>query len=367
MSPLQRSKLLTVSNLIETSKFAEAKEVVEEMIIDEESVKWPRTWYYRGVLCQNAYLEGMKKNDKKLYELYPDQLYVALESYEKALALDKGGRVERQIAPKYVLLANEFQKTGEQHFRNGRFSDALRAFEKAFKISESPILEVEADDNLIYNTGLAAWESGEWDKAIQYLEKLHKNKYSVNATHLLYSAKLEKADTTAAKKILEEGIEKYDENEVFVLLLTDLYFKGNEAEKALKVLGEAASRDTLNTKYPFTKGLVYQKSSRYSEAIDAYKKAHELSPKDPNVMLNIATCYYNIGVGINENARNLMSSRQVQEEREKSAAAYELAVSWLDKVYENGSSDQEILLQVSELYRALRVSDKVRSIENLLR
>jgi tetratricopeptide (TPR) repeat protein len=367
LSPLQRSKLLTVSNLIETSKFAEAKEVVEEMIADEESVKWSRTWYYRGLLCQNAYQEGIKKNDKKLYELYPDQLYVALESYEKALALDKGGRVERQIAPKYVLLANEFQKTGEQYFRSNRFTEALRAFEKAYKISESPILEVEADDKLIYNTGLAAWESREWDKAVQYLEKLHKNKYSVNATHLLYSAKMEKADTTAAEKILEEGIQKYDENEVFVLLLTELYFKGNETEEALRVISEAEARDTLNAGYPFTKGLVYQKSSQYTEAIEAYKKAHELSPKDPAVMLSIATCYYNIGVEIDENARNLMSSRQVQEEREKSAAAYDLAVSWLDKVYENGSTDQEILLQVSELYRALRVTDKARGIETLMR
>lgn len=367
LSPLQRSKLLTVSNLIETSKFAEAKEVVEEMIIDEESTKWSRTWYYRGVLCQNAYQEGTKKNDKKLYELYPDQLYVALESYEKALSLDKDGRLERQIAPKYVLLANDFQKLGEQHFKNRRFPDALKAFEKAYKISESPILEVETDKNLVYNTALAAYESGEWEKTIRYLDKLHQESYSLNATHLLFSANLQKGDTLAAKQVLAEGIEKYEEKEVLVLLLTDLHFSGNNMEEALEILQQAGEKNPSNAKYPYTKGLVFQKSEKYARAIEAYEEAFELEPENPLIQLQIATCYYNIGVEIDKNARSMMNSRQVQEEKAKSAAAYESAVSWLDKLYDTGIEDQEILIQVYELYKSLRISDKVRSIENRLR
>ena len=62
-----------------------------------------------------------------------------------------------------------------------------------------------------------------------------------------------------------------------------------------------------------------------------------------------------------------MNSRQVQEEKAKSAAAYESAVSWLDKLYDTGIEDQEILMQVYELYKSLRIGDKVRSIENHLR
>lgn len=367
LSPLQKSKLLTVSNLIETSKFTEAKEVVEEMIIDVESAKWSRTWYYRGVLCQNAYLEGIKKNDKKLYELYPDQLYVALESYEKALALDKAGRLEKLIAPKYVLLANDFQKMGEQHFKNKKYPESLKAFEKALKISESPILEVETEKNLVFNTALAAYESKDWEKSIRYLDKLHQESYSLNATHLLFSANLEKGDTLAAKKILAEGIEKYDNKEVFVLLLTDLHFRGNNMEEALKILQQAGEENPSNAKYLYTKGLVYQKSAKYTQAIEAYEEAFELEPENPIVQLQIATCYYNIGVEIDKNARSMMNSRQVQEEKAKSAAAYESAVSWLDKLYNTGIEDQEILMQVYELYKSLRISDKVRSIENRLR
>jgi len=367
ISTLQKSKLLTVSNLIETARFSEAKEVVEEMIVDRESSKWPRTWYYRGVLCQTAYLEGVKRNDKSLSELYPDQLYLALESYEKALALEKGGRLDRQIAPMYVSLANEFQKTGEQHFHARRYSEALRAFEKALKISESPILEVETDNNLVFNSGLAAYESRDWEKAINYLGKLHKKKYSANATHLLFLTKLETADTTAAKRVLNEGIENYRENEEFVLLLTDLYFTGNETEKALQLLDQAASRDSLNAKYPFTKGLVYHKNAQYTKAIEEYLKAHRIAPGNYLIQVNIAASYFNTGVEIDEKSRTIMNSRLVQEEKAKSAAAYGSAVEWLDKVYGSDTTDQEILLQAWELYKALRMTDKMRGIESRLR
>ena len=292
---------------------------------------------------------------------------MALESFEKALLLDKDGKLERQIAPKYVLLANDFQKMGEQHFRNRRFPDALKAFEKALKISESPILEVETDKNLVYNTALAAYESGEWEKTIRYLDKLHQESYSLNATHLLFSANLEKGDTLAAKQVLTEGIEKYDDKEVLVLLLTDLHFRGNNLEEALKILQMAGEKNPTNAKYPYTKGLVFQKSEKYARAIEAYEEAFKLEPENPLVQLQIATCYYNIGVEIDKNARSMMNSRQVQEEKAKSAAAYESTVSWLDKLYDKGIEDQEILMQVYELYKSLRISDKVRSIENHLR
>jgi tetratricopeptide (TPR) repeat protein len=129
----------------------------------------------------------------------------------------------------------------------------------------------------------------------------------------------------------------------------------------------AGEENPSNAKYPYTKGLVFQKSEKYARAIEAYEAAFKLEPENPIVQLQIATCYYNIGVDIDKNARSMMNSRQVQEEKAKSAAAYESAVSWLDKLYDTGIEDQEILMQVYELYKSLRISDKVRSIENRLR
>ena len=367
LSPLQRSKLLTVSNLIDTGKFVEAKEVVEELVTDNESNKWARTWYLKGNLCQTAYQEGVRKNDKSLQELYPEQLYVAFTSYARALTLDKGGRLERQIAPKYVLLANELQKVGETHFRARRYPDALKAFEFAHRISQSRILSVEPDINLVYNIALAAYESKEWDKAKQHLEQLHNGNYSPNATHLLSNANLEMGDTLSAQKILREGIGKYKDNIDLVLLLTDLHHKRNETDAAINMLDEVIAKNPSNYFYVYTKGLVYQKAHQYQNAIDIYKQANVIAPDELMVYINIATAYYNIGVSFEENTRTINNNRLVQEEKAKSQAAFNSAITWLDKAYDRGIDDATILSKVYDLYRLLRVTEKVRSIENRLR
>lgn len=367
LSPLQKSKLLTVSNLIETSKFEEAKEVVEEMIVDEEATLWSRTWYLRGQLCHIAYQEGIKKKDKKLYELYPDQLYTAFESYQKALSLDRGGKLDRLIAPRFVLLANDFQKMAESLYAPGNYKDSFLAFYQTVQISQHPLLEIELDQNLLYNTALAAFESKDWEKVVELLGGLHQNSFSVNATHLLFNASLAQGDTLSAKQVLREGIDQYENKEMFVLLLADLLFEGNEIVLAHEVLDEAANREPESFRYPSTRGLIHQKTGNYQEAINAYSEASNLAPEELTIYLNIATCYYNIGVEVEEAARTISNSRLVQQEKAKSSNAFESAVKWLDKAWEMGLEDKAMMSRFLELYRSLQVLDKVIELENHIR
>jgi tetratricopeptide (TPR) repeat protein len=367
LTPLQKSKLLTVSNLIETSKFLEAREVVEEMIVDEEASLWSRTWYLRGQLCHIAYQEGIKKKDKKLYELYPDQLYTAFESYQKALSLDRGGKLDRLIAPRFVLLANDFQKMAESLYAAGNYKDSFRAFYQTVQISQHPLLEIEPDQNLLYNTALAAFESKEWEKAVELLGGLHRNSFSLNATHLLFKASLAQGDTLSAKQTLREGIDQYQDQEVFVLLLANLLFDGNEVAQAHELLDEAANLEPDNYRFPYTRGLIYQKTGNYHEAIAAYTDASILAPEELTIYLNLATCHYNIGVEVEEAARTISNSRLVQQEKAKSSNAFESAVKWLDKAWEMGLEDKALMSRFLELYRSLQVLDKVIELENRIR
>jgi tetratricopeptide (TPR) repeat protein len=363
LTPLQRGKFIAVFHLIETSEFEEAKIIVEEMIEDEQSAEWARTWYARGLLAQNAWTEGKRRNDRKKFELYPDQLFVAIDSYEKARELDTRGRFDRQLAPRYVLLANELQKLGEQHFKEQKYDQAFRAFEQALLITESPILEVKTEKDLIYNTALAAFESKKMNKAIKYFSRLDEKNYSTNVSHLLFSAYLEKGDTISAERTLADGVEKFDENKDLVLLLTDLLFEKGETERAHEILENAIETSPEEYIYPYTKGLIYQKEKNYTQAVKFYKKAAELEPDELMTYINIATSYYNMGVEIEENTRLINSSRLVQEERSRSEAAFESAAEWLNKAYEKNPEDLAIVLRLYDLYRALGINDKVRSLQ----
>ncbi|MFO7999114.1 MAG: tetratricopeptide repeat protein [Bacteroidales bacterium] len=367
LTPLQRSKLISVFHLIETARYAEAKGLVEDLIEDEEFAQWPRTWYARGLLSQTAYREGMEKNDRKKYELYPEQLYVAFDSYEKAIALDPDGRLESQLAPKYILLANDFQKLGEKHFNGKDYQKAMTAFEHALAITQRSVLAIQTDTNLVYNAGLAAYESQEWDQAAKHLGRLHDDGYSSNATHLLMKAHLAKGDTLAAERALAEGIGRYEDNEDLVLLMADLLVKMNESGRALKVLDEATASDPANPVFHNTKGLIYQKTGAYNDAILAYFEANAHAPEDILTQVNIATCYYNVGVEIEENARNITNNRLVQIEKSKSEAAFESAIFWLDKAYEKEPADRDVREKIYHLYRMLRVTDKANRLESLIR
>ncbi len=360
---LQRSNLIAVFHLIENGSYKEAKEVIEEMLSDKESMQWPRTWYARGVLAHEAYVDGVKKNDKKKYELYPDQLQVAYKSFERAMRLDKTGRLSHQVAPRYVYIANEFKKKGEQQFKNKNFEEAFQFFQSAITVSQSEILEVKTDTNLIYNTALAAYESNQLDQATDYLMLLNDHDFSPNVSHLLFDVYMETGDTLEAEQVLINGIEKYKESEDLVLLLADNLYNRNQWERAIQILDTAAQEQPDRDIFPFTKGLIFQKNEQYDKAIDAYEQAHELSPDDLQIHVNIATCFYNIGVEIDEYARTINLNRRVLEEKAKADQAFENSLKWLDKVYEKKPEDQDLLKRIYQIYKYLDEDEKVSVLE----
>ncbi len=359
----QKSNVLATFQLIENGKFEEAKESIEEAIKDEKTSKWSKTWYAKGLLCQTAYNKGIEEKDKKKYELYPNQLYVAYESYKKAIKLNNRGRIQNQLEPRYVMLANEFLTLGKRYYKEKKYEESLKAFEYALQINQSEILTLPVDTNLVYNTALAAYKNKDYEKSIDYLSQLNEMHYSPNVPHLLFSIQLEKEDTMAAKEALVNGIKEYEENEELNLLLVDLHFQSNNIDKAIEVLNMAISKDSANYIYPYTLGLVYQKSEFYSEAINAYKRAIEIDPDKTEPYLNAGTCYFNIGVELEEKARAISNNMEFIEEKAKSVEAREAGVYWLEKAYKMDPSNETVKTLLIQLYKALNMTEKLQGVE----
>lgn len=362
LSPFQKSRVISLYHLIESGQFADAKTVTEELVEGEESSQWASTWYARGYLCQTAYTAGMQTSDPKLFELYPDQLYVAWESYEKARMIDGREKMERQLAPKYVLLANDFQHLGMKHITDEQYSKAVRAFEQALRIEKLPFMSLKQDTMLVYNTALAAWKNKNWNKAKSYLETLHRYRFSENATHLLYRTYISLDDTAAAEKALFEGVTDYQDHENLVLLLAELLYEQSKITEAIAVIDRAISENPVNAKYHYNKGLIFQMEARYVEAIEAYEKAINFNPDNLMAYCNIATCYYNIGVTYEENTRRLTSNQAVKKERIKSETAFQSALTWLDNAIARQPQDGWVIQKLSRLYNELGKPDKTRGL-----
>lgn len=356
-SPLQKSKFITLSNLIDAAKYAEAKEIVEDMMEDKTSMRWGRTWYYKGLLCEKAYLDGIKKGDKSLTELYPDQLFLAYGCYRRALTFDTGARMERQVAPRLVVVANELQKMGEKAFNEKRYEESFEAFDRALRVTRISFLPIETDNSLVFNTALAAYESHKLEKAIEYFDRLHKSSYSVNATHLLSESYLQKGDTTRAVNTLLEGVKNFDYHEDLMLLATEILFESGKIEMGFQKLDECIEHKPNSFKFYFAKGLLHQKQNSYQEAIKNYTKAHDLEPQNAVVNVQIATCYYNIGVAIEEDIMHMTSMRRVQKLKAKSDEAFGQAIKWLQPVKDRKDLESETMRSVMELMGLLSTTN----------
>ncbi len=364
MLPLQRSGLITAFHLIEDEEYEEAKEFIENLVEDEEAAGWPRTWHARGLLYQNAYREGKERNNKNLYEMIDRQLFVVYESYEKALSLDAGSRIRNQLAPRYVVLANDIQAMGQNQFEEGSYEEALEAFETVEQIRIGELLNLDPDTTLVYNMAMAAIRGGQREKAIQYLHRLDEYRYGTNVSHLLSEEYLQQGDTLKASNVLQDGIANYDDNEDLVLLLADIRYTMGLVEESLDLLDNKSEVYPSNYKFPYTRGLILQKAGNYEEAILAYWESLELNPENPITYAHIATCFYNIGIEIEEQARTINRSAQVQEKREQSTAALESASQWLTKALELETRDPEALAIIRELAALLDITKRVESVND---
>jgi tetratricopeptide (TPR) repeat protein len=330
----QKSRVLSVIQLIESGKYSDAKEAIELAVWNDKTSGWAPTYYARGLLCQKAYEEGMEKKDDKLTSLYPDQLNVAYSSYEKALDLNPGNRVTSAIVSQYYALANDFQILGTALYKRKQYSKAVEAFEHTLMVCSSPLIAVKVDTNLVYNTALAAFGAGDWDKAISYLTGLNDDRYSPGSALLLYQAYIQQGDSLEAEKVLYDAVEDYEDDQELVLQLSDFLVREERMEEAIEVLDNACLGHPENPLFPWTRGLIYEKLGMYQEAIHSLNLALQESPEEAGINYGLGICYYNLGVSSEEKALVITDREQYQTVREEARRQFMQAVDYLEKTRE---------------------------------
>jgi len=362
----QKSRVISVFQLIEAEKYDDARDAIEQAVWHEKTSRWHRTYYAKGLLCQKAFEAGFEKDDKEKTGLYPDQLFVAYDAYEKALELDNRNRLRSSIANQYYQLANDFQKLGERLYRRKEYGKALDAFEHALLVSKSPLISAETDTSLVYNAALAAYEDRNWEKALSYLTGLNEDGYAPGTALLLYRIYLEKGDSLMAGEVLSEGVVRYEYDQDIVLERVDFLVERQEMEEAVRLLDTAMVRKPDNVVFPWTSGLVYQKMAEYGEAIRLLTEAAGRDPSNPMIYYHLGLCHYNIGVAINEEARHIRNNARYQSERERAREQFAQAVEWLEKAHEMDPGHRPTIEKLYQLYLHLQMTGKQKSMERLL-
>ena len=364
----QKSRVLSVMQMIDSKKYSDAKEAIELAVWNDRTANWHRTYYAKGLLCQTAFEEGVKSKDSKLTSLYEDQLYLAYESYEKAIELDAREKLHSTIAKKYYSLSNDFRQLGEENYMKKEYPDALRAFEHALLVMNSELLNVPVDTNLVYNTAMAAYESGNWEKAIGFLSGLHADAFDPDASLFLVNAHLHKGDTLQAEEVMMEGVEMYEYSDTVTMYLVNWLSGTRRLEQTIDILNEAIRHHPDNFRFHWALGLVYSDMEKYQEAILSFKKAAELTEeKPPELFYQVGVCYYNIGIDLREAALQISENNEYLQVRDQYLARFREAVIWLEKSYELDPGNERTITRLYQLYYQLQMKEKQETFEQLIR
>lgn len=362
----QKSRVVSAVQMIEKEKYEDAKEAIELAVWNDKTSSWARTYFVRGLLCQTAFEDGFDKREVKKTSLYPDQLYLAYSSYERALELDHRKRLHDNISQKYYSLSNDFRLLGERYFKSGDFDKAFRAFEHALLVNSSNLIQAEIDSSLIYNTALAAFESQNWDKTIAYLGGLHEDGHAPATSLLLYNAFLASGDTVKAEEVLMEGLGIYDYDTQPVLYLVNLLSLSGREDQALKILDRAIFERPENHRFYWAKALILSDLGQSELAIESFESAIELAPEESKIYFHLGIVYYNLGVDLSEQSLKVSDIDKYLELKGSARDQYEKAVFWLEKSYEMDPYDDEVVSKLYVLYNQLHMDEKEKALRPLL-
>ncbi len=366
----QKGKVTTAQNLKESGKIQEALETIE-LTVDptndksEKTISWPKTWEVRGEIYQAI---GQSK-DENIKKLSDDPLTEALNSYKKALDLDEGDKNANSIKIKLTLLTNDLTNQAITAFQNEDYKKALSSFEQILDIQELDVVKADnpgaVDTVILFNTGLAAFNAEDYDKAVKYYGEAAKYGYNGARTYnLLSQAYQAKKDTLGALKVLQEGFEKYPEDNMVLESMIQIYMDLDKTDEAMKYLEMAIEQDPTVPRYFFAQGALYEKLANEEKAIEAYNNAIKTDPEFFNAYYNLGALYYNKGVKQMEVAKEVPVNDNAGYEREMAKADEWFAKSlpFMEKCNELQPDDNMTLESLKNLYYRMKQMDKYNAI-----
>jgi tetratricopeptide (TPR) repeat protein len=366
----QKGKVTSAQNFKDTGKLDKAFEAIEEAIDPtnekaEKSIPWPKTWEVRG----DVYQAIAASKDANIKALSDDPLSVALESYKKALELDEADKFGKSIKIKLTLLTNDLTNQAVEAFQAEDFDKALKSFEQILDIQEIDIVKQDNPDAIdtviIFNSGLAAYNAKNYEKAVKYYSEAAKHGYNGARTYGLVSESyMLMQDTVGALKAVQEGFEKYPTDNTVLTSMIDLYLKLDKTEEAMKYLNMAIEQDPNNVTYYFAQGTLYERFGEEENAVGSYTNAIKIDPTFFNAYYNLGALYYNKGVKQIEFANSVPANDNAKYEAElkKADVWFEKSLPFMEKCEEINGDDAMTLESLKNLYYRMKQMDKYNAI-----
>lgn len=358
----QNSKVQKAINLSKPqyNELDKAKEAIDMAIEHEKTKDNPKTWKVRGQVYQAI----AKSEDEKFKSLAENPLKIAIESFQKAQALDEKGKYQGEITLSYLAISDMQINRGVDFFNAGAESGKTEDFAKAFYAFKSA-LDVKAmvdetaiDTIVIFNAGIAADRGKLFDEAIKFYSKVAELKYEGSKIYgFMANIKKEQGDTAAYVQSLKNGIEAYPEdNTVLMVELINYYLNADISDQALEYLSIAIEKDPTNQTFYFAQGALYDKLKDFDNAKASYEKAVELKSDYFDAYYNLGALFFNKGAELLKLANEIPPNQQKKYDEAVKTSFKELekALPYLEKAHEIQPTEETTMLTLKEIYFKLR-------------
>ncbi len=210
-------------------------------------------------------------------EFRPGALNGAFDALKKAYEIDPAAFSSKGYLVATNLL-NQFNTNGMNLYNLDKKADAANLFVKA---AETNQMLGNVDSVMIYYAGVAYNEAGEYDKALEYLNKAREIGYDQQGGVDSYIAYIQQQQGKEEDAIatLEAATVKYPTNNQLVTQLIDLYVQTKRSpDKVVAMLDKAKELDPKNGALYMLEGSLWEQMGESEKAEAAFLKATEIEP-----------------------------------------------------------------------------------------
>ncbi len=320
-SPKQvRTDIDKAKTYIKSGKdFDKAEKLMVALLKDSanhDNIKIYTTWYESVIGQYNAANEKLylkqKYDTAAFYNLTRHLQEVAVELDALDVRPDKKGRVRPSHRADNAALLNSLRINiyygGTWNVRKGDYEKGYTYFNDYLEAAHLPLFEAyhyQQKDSLLptaaYWATLCGFRMQDAERTLKYSELALKDSAKATFTlqYMCEAYQWQKNDS-AYIQTLTEGYERYPEYPYFFPRLADHYSALGKYEKVLALANRGLDITPDNPLFMVAKSVAQLNLEQYDECIETSRMLMELNDSLPEPYFNIATCYLNLALAIEQ-------------------------------------------------------------------
>jgi len=357
LDPTQVKVLMREPKEIQTSQ--EGPNNVETYVYDRVDLKFV-----------NGALESWTEKNR----VHPDPLPEAQKALDEAMKLNSDNKADADVKKVTEELKRGYQNEAILKYEAQDYQASYENFNNILKLNQLPFMDNKIDTIIVYFAGRAAFENKNYAEAVRLFEQTAAYNYD---DPLLYVLRKQSffglGDTTKGVEAINQGFNRYPEDQSIMIEMINYYLDTDQAEQALTMIQKAKAGDPTNVSYTFTEGTLYDKMGRIPDAERAYKECIEMKPDYFDAHYNLGVLYYNEAVKVYEEASNISDNSAFEKKQAEGDVALKLAIPYMEKVADMDAKTQNeidtrrsALETLRTIYYRLKLEDKRQEVINKL-